>query len=111
MTTKQVSTKPAAKPLVTDALSGQCDQIRTVQGVAGRRCPLQGTLREISGGIAAARAKLCDHCATSWTDRQLTVRTVTAIEVQTASGEQSVHACGDPDCVVPHPPSHKRPPE
>lgn len=22
----------------------------------------------------------------------------------------TVHACGDPDCIVPHPPSHKRPP-
>lgn len=21
-----------------------------------------------------------------------------------------VHACGDPDCIVPHPPAHKRPP-
>lgn len=86
MTTKQVSSKPAAKPLVTDALSGQCDQIRTVFGVTGRRCPKQGTLREITGGVASARVKLCDHCTTSWIDRNFTVRTVTPIEVQTASG-------------------------
>ena len=26
------------------------------------------------------------------------------------AGDKPVHACGDPDCIVPHPAPHKRPP-
>jgi len=25
-------------------------------------------------------------------------------------GDQVTHVCGDPDCIVPHPAPHKRPP-
>lgn len=87
MTIKQASSKPAVKPLVTDTLNGQCENHRRVDGVANRRCPRQGSLREITGGIASGRVKLCDWCTSSFAEAGYAVRTVTAIEGAAIKGE------------------------
>lgn len=33
------------------------------------------------------------------------------IDMGAAPADAPVHACGDPDCIVPHPAAHKRPPK
>jgi len=88
MNTKQTSKPPAAKPLVTDTLNGQCENRRTVDGVAGRRCPRQGSLREISGHMLSAKTMLCDFCVVVYQKAGYHLRTITTIEGAALKGEQ-----------------------